>query len=290
MTQVSVIDDFQRLTDKRQLIFRKSENLSGPETNIDSINWIHIDSKDSLEDQCSKDNNLGIYLVKDYNGIKGESRSMLCYDILKYLNSKSKLSKPTAASIDLLVRPYINDLYLHGGYRCDLKCFAIIASVKPLTVIFNRGYACRSSVLYDASKRLHRMTYSTRFDDQLLNSEFENVKKDLIVPVSEIEDQLLEVEKKAEFWTIVKSTVERVITDWHNRLESTRKGIFSIVSFDFLLSSRLQPSLASVSDVTLLHYNNISHAHHIANTTISAVTTLNGDSKICINCSCCDIL
>lgn len=249
---MSLVEGLEHLCNEKEIL-QIVTNVSECKVDLVEIpDWHLIETKSELENWVSKSDKdvEGMFLVKDFSEEKkGEVRWSLIYDLKKHLEQKKNHAKNCQSkSTSLALQKFRPDLYLHQGCRMDLRCYVLLLSVDPLTVIFSKGYCKRSCVPFDLSKRLHRAAYSTSFKDQVLHPEFESIKKSLFF--TELDSLLVDSGvDQFKFWNSIQFTCMKIIKAWHSQLKLKRIGTFSVLNFDFLLPKDLKnkPIMAGIS-------------------------------------------
>ena len=181
-----------------------------------------------------------IYFMKEVQKTKGSSNSVLVYDLQKHSVMKSKATTHVADEKLTIVQRFLQDSLTINKYKHDLRCFVQIVSVDPLVVIFSKGYAKRSSLEFDLSKKLHKMAFSTNFEDQILHHQFDEIKNELTANVSILESAIKDAVDLDTFWTQIKSAIKTVLQTWHQSLEQRLASTFTLAVFDFIICKQGQ--------------------------------------------------
>lgn len=209
-----------------------------------SVQWKVVSSREDLEELGKSAGEDKVFLVKDFsNPQKITVKGSLVYDLPKFIASKTKSQKTDHKNqVSLLIQPFSTDLLLwDDNCRCDLRCFVLVVSVDPLKTIFVKGYLQKASSPFDPTKRLHRMAFSTDLEDQILHPDFESIKSQLQIPISQFEEKAKTKIDLSKFWTTVQDSARSILETWTSSLPTKRKNTFSILAIDYLLGSDLMP-------------------------------------------------
>ncbi|CAF1680194.1 unnamed protein product, partial [Adineta ricciae] len=188
----------------------------------------------------------GIYLVRDMESFKARFAELDAMDKKKQMSVKP---------MKRIVQRYIMNPLLIYGKKFDIRCYMLISSVKPLIVLYHKGYIRLSMFDFDANdgNLLTHLTnqymqkkdpkyYEHKEETAWTMDQFNEYINEHIAPNKNVEkDWVLNVLPK-----IIQRVMLNIIESIRMRLKR-RVGCFGLYGYDFMIDENMKVWLIEVN-------------------------------------------
>ncbi|KAL4441343.1 hypothetical protein ABPG74_013638 [Tetrahymena malaccensis] len=153
-----------------------------------------------------------------------------------------------------IIQKYIKEPLLLNKRKFDIRCYGLIASTKPLLLLFNKGYArvcLQDYSLDDVESKNNKYCHLTNNAIQKSHKDFKAHKEDSIWTIEKLSEHIENVyqygqEKQNEMWNQIKKIVRHVVLAGYPKLEK-KVGQYELLGVDILIDQNLKPYLLEVN-------------------------------------------
>jgi hypothetical protein len=187
-----------------------------------------------------------------------------------------------------IMQKYIENPLLLENRKFDIRCYMLIASTKPLLVLFHHGYIRLSLNPYSTEfeGKSAQITHLTNNSVQKKHPDYYTNKENSIWGMNKFEEYLekdLKISKEAvnNLYAQIKKILTYTITCSESKLDK-KTGFFELLGCDILVDSNLKPYLLEINTNPALFTDTKSQADIIptvVNKTLDVVLQLNQDPE-----------
>lgn len=237
----------------------------------DEINFLEFPEEDYwIYKPYGNNQGKGIKLMKNIrlfkeNLVKSKKFYLSEYNMNKFLceSDKKNIMASTLEtdneeenSIDTnsIMQKYLEKPLLINKKKFDIRCYALIASTKPLFVLFHHGYLRFAIDDYSLSifeQPNGKFVHLTNNSIQKKHPEYSKVKEETIWTMEMFEEFLIKekkIDKKLidETYQEIKKIIAYVIKTGKEKLVK-KNGFYELIGCDFLLDENLKPYLLEMN-------------------------------------------
>lgn len=232
---VNVIPELESIISPRNLDALRNQYLCEDEYRLQSF---HITNETDLNSLIEKtQNSVKRYFKRDLTNRCSE----VINDLPKHLETLQRIIKK-GIKIDQILEEYLENPYLVDNKKCTLRIFLLLLSVPLRVAALHRGFLLSACADYKQGE--HKLSYSTKQEDQAMHADYAALRHKLALPVETLDAGLSPL-----FWEKVKASACSVVKGVLEKVGGGRCGQFSVLALDYFVDWQMQnPVLIRVKE------------------------------------------